>query len=95
MDNFNCTLNTGQNLIVWITTITPLSFAFSRSHGIIGIKTCPIGSRSWGLACGTAKKLSSGSTFFNSIGRKHNLFKEGDSVGVLLDLHKHTLSFYR
>ncbi len=66
-----------------------------RSHGIIGLKTCPIGSRSWGLACGTAKKLSAGSTFLNSLGRKHNLFKEGDNVGVLLDLNDHTMSFYR
>ena len=66
-----------------------------RSHGVIGIKTCPIGSRSWGLACGTAKKLSHGSTFFNSLGRKHNLFREGDAVGVMLDLSERIMSFYR
>jgi hypothetical protein len=66
-----------------------------RSHGVIGIKTCPIGNRSWGLACGTAKKLSHGSTFFNSLGRKHNLFHEGDAVGVLLDLSQHLMTFYR
>jgi hypothetical protein len=66
-----------------------------RSHGIIGIKTCPIGNRSWGLACGTAKKLSHGSTFLNSLGRKHNLFREGDAVGVMLDLSDHTMEFYR
>ena len=66
-----------------------------RSHGVIGIRTCPIGSRSWGLACGTAKKLSHGSTFFNSLGRKHNLFHEGDAVRVLLDLSEHIMSFYR
>ena len=66
-----------------------------RSHGVIGIKTCPIGSRSWGLACGTAKKLSHGSTFLNSLGRKHNLFREGDAVGVLLDLSEHIMTFYR
>ena len=70
-------------------------FVYYRSHGVIGIKTCPIGNRSWGLACGTAKKLSSGSTFLNALGRKHDLFKEGDAVGVLLDLNKHMLSFYR
>ena len=68
---------------------------FSRSHGVIGIKTCPIGNRSWGLACGTAKKLSHGSTFLNSLGRKHNLFHEGDAVGVMLDLSDHVMSFYR
>ena len=65
---------------------------------MIGIKTCPIGNRSWGLACGIAKKLSSRSTLhlgIKSLGRKHNLFKEGDAVGVLLDLNKHKMSFYR
>ena len=66
-----------------------------RSHGIIGIKTCPIGNQSWGLACGTAKRLSHGSTFLNSLGRKHNLFREGDAVGVMLDLSDHTMEFYR
>ena len=66
-----------------------------RSHGVIGIKTCPIGNRSWGLACGTAKKLSHGSTFFNSLGRKHNLFHEGDAVGVMLDLSDHIMTYYR
>ena len=68
---------------------------YCRSHGVMGIKTCPIGNRSWGLACGTAKKLSSGSTFLNALGRKHNLFKEGDAVGVLLDLNQHKMAFYR
>ena len=72
-----------------------MMYLLSRSHGVIGIKTCPIGSRSWGLACGTAKKLSSGSTIFHSFGRKHNLFREGDAVGVLLDLNKHTMEFFR
>ena len=62
---------------------------------MIGIKTCPIGHRSWGLACGTAKKLSSGSSFIHSFRRKHNLFKEGDAVGIMLDLDKHKMSFYR
>ena len=62
---------------------------------MVGIKTCPIGNRSWGLACGTAKKLSHGSTFLNSLGRKHNLFHEGDAVGVMLDLSQHIMSYYR
>ena len=62
---------------------------------MMGIKTCPIGPRSWGLACGTAKKLSSGSTFLNSLGRKHNLFKEGDAVGVMLNLDEHKMSFFK
>lgn len=66
-----------------------------RPHGVMGIKTCPIGPRSWGLACGTAKKLSSGSTFLHSLGRKHNLFKEGDAVGVLLNLDEHKMSFFK
>ena len=61
---------------------------------MIGIKTCPIGTRSWGLACGTAKKLSHGSTFLNSLGRKHNLFREGDAVGLLLDLSEQSLTYY-
>ena len=66
-----------------------------RPHGVMGIKTCPIGPRSWGLACGTAKKLSSGSTFLDSLGRKHNLFKEGDAVGVLLNLDEHKMAFFK
>ena len=74
---------------------TLMWFLPSRSHGVIGIKTCPIGSRSWDLACSTAKKLSHGSTFFNSLGRKHNLFREGDVVGVSLDLSEHVMSYYR
>lgn len=74
---------------------THFLLVYFSSHGVMGIKTCPIGNRSWGLACGTAKKLSSGSTFLNALGRKHNLFKEGDAVGVLLDLNQHTMAFYR
>ena len=66
-----------------------------RPHGVIGIKTCPIGHRSWGLACGTAKKLSSGNSFISSFRRKHNLFKEGDAVGIMLDLDKRKMAFYR
>ncbi len=72
-----------------------LHHRWRRSHGVIGIKTCPIGNRSWGLACGTAKKLSSGTFFLGSIGGRHNLFREGDSVGVLLDLDTNKLSFYK
>ena len=70
-------------------------FCIYRPHGVMGIKTCPIGPRSWGLACGTAKKLSSGSTFLDSLGRKHNLFKEGDAVGVLLNLDDHKMAFFK
>lgn len=78
-----------------LTPFPTLTSFSCRSHGVIGIKTCPIGSRSWGLACGTAKKLSHGSTFLNSLGRKHNLFHEGDAVGIMLDLSDHIMSFYR
>ena len=62
---------------------------------MIGIMTSAIGSRSWGLACGTAKKLNRGSTFLQSLVGKHRMFHEGDAVGVLLDLTAHKMAFYK
>ena len=87
--------NPSMSRKVVIGVVSSTYHHWHRSHGVIGIKTCPIGNRSWGVACGTAKKLSSGGIFLSSIGRRHDLFREGDVVGVLLDLTEHNLSFYK
>lgn len=68
---------------------------WERSHTFISTRCCPLCKKFWAIACGTGKKLSHltprrGSTYFR---RDH--FSENDQVGILLDLDKHTMEFYR
>lgn len=85
--------STFRKVIVGVVSADAVDW--ERSHVFISTRCCPLCKLFWAMACGTGKKLSHqtprrGITYFRG-----DHFSEKDRVGVLLDLEKHTLEFYK
>ena len=92
LDRFGYQLNF-RKVIVGVVSADAVEW--ERSHAFISTRCCPLCKQFWAMACGTGKKLSHqtprrGITFLRG-----DHFSENDRVGVLLDLEKHTLEFYK
>ena len=68
---------------------------WERSHAFISMRCCPLCKQFWAIACGTGKKLSHQTSRRGSTYLRGDHFSEHDRLGILLDLDKHTLGFYR